>query len=161
MIPLYGIFTDASLHATTTYPCIPPCLKITGYPGTSQVPDTSLLACHGLRTPAALHVLTDYGHFVLASSTFKPSPTATALSRLYQHFRVCGHPYGLQGSLCTLHLYCSTAKAVSATGATLDMGGWLILTQPGLSPSKKRQAALGARTCELTSRLERSGMAVR
>ena len=30
-----------------------------------------------------------------------------------------------------------------ATGTTLYMGGWLILTQPGLSPSKKHRASLG------------------
>ena len=32
----------------------------------------------------------------------------------------------------------------SARGATLDTGGWLALTRPGLSPGKKRQASLGA-----------------
>lgn len=37
-------------------------------------------------------------------------------------------PYGLHGSLCTLHL------AVSRFGATLDMVGWLDLNQQGLSP---------------------------
>ena len=34
----------------------------------------------------------------------------------------------------------------SAVGATLDMGGWLALAQPGLSPGKMRQAYLGAIT---------------
>jgi len=33
---------------------------------------------------------------------------------------------------------------ISSTDATLGMGGWLSLTQPGLSPGKKRQAYLGA-----------------
>ena len=31
------------------------------------------------------------------------------------------------------------------------MGGWLILTQPGLAPDKKHQAALGALSIEITS----------
>ena len=38
---------------------------------------------------------------------------------------------------------------LSARGATRDMGGWLALTQPGLSPGKKRQASLGALTVHL------------
>ena len=29
------------------------------------------------------------------------------ISKLYQHFRVRDHPYGLQDSLSTLHLFCS------------------------------------------------------
>jgi hypothetical protein len=36
--------------------------------------------------------------------------------------------------------------AASATGATLDTGGWLALARPGLAPSKIRQASLGAAT---------------
>ena len=34
----------------------------------------------------------------------------------------------------------------SASGARLDTGGWLALTQRGLSPRKKRQASLDALT---------------
>jgi hypothetical protein len=36
--------------------------------------------------------------------------------------------------------------AFSATGATLDTGGWLNLTRQGLTPCKIRQALLGALT---------------
>jgi hypothetical protein len=36
--------------------------------------------------------------------------------------------------------------SLSATGTTLDTGGGLTLTRPGLSPGKKRQASLGALT---------------
>jgi hypothetical protein len=36
-----------------------------------------------------------------------------SLSRLYQHFRMYGHPCGLQGSLCTLHLSCSPVRLTS------------------------------------------------
>ena len=38
----------------------------------------------------------------------------------------------------------------SASRARLDTGGWLILTRPGLSPGKKRQASLDALTCAST-----------
>ena len=55
-------------------------------------------------------------------------------------FRIYGSPYGLYGSLCTLHL------AVASFSATRDMGGWLDLSQQGLSPCKKYQALLGALT---------------
>jgi len=36
----------------------------------------------------------------------------------------------------------------SATGATLDTGGWLTLTRQGLAPCKMHQASLGALTFE-------------
>ncbi len=58
-------------------------------------------------------------------------------------FRSYGSPYGLYGSLCTLHL------AVASFGATLDMSGWLDLTQQGLSPCQKYQALLGVLTFRL------------
>jgi len=35
-------------------------------------------------------------------------------------------------------------------GATLDMGGWLALTQQGLAPCKMHQASLGALTSQIT-----------
>jgi len=40
----------------------------------------------------------------------------------------------------------------SAVGATLDTGGWLILSRQGLSPCKMHQALLGALTLELSGR---------
>ncbi len=44
-------------------------------------------------------------------------------------------------------MYCGiTRRSRSARGATLDTGGWLALTRPGLSPGKKHQASLGAPT---------------
>jgi len=51
------------------------------------------------------------------------------------HFRKYGLPYGLSVSLCTLHLM------VTHFDATLGMGGWLDLTQQGLSPCKKYRAS--------------------
>jgi hypothetical protein len=45
---------------------------------------------------------------VLPSGALKPSASATsAVSKLCQHFRVRGHPYGLQDTLSTLRPSCS------------------------------------------------------
>jgi len=45
---------------------------------------------------------------VLPSGPLRPSASATTpISKLYQHFRERGFPYGLQDSLSTLHLSCS------------------------------------------------------
>ena len=41
----------------------------------------------------------------------------------------------------------------SAVGATLDTGGWLTLSRPGLSPGKMRQAYLGAITSQLSGQV--------
>ena len=38
----------------------------------------------------------------------------------------------------------------SATGATLDTGGWLTLTRQGLAPCKMHQASLGALTLRIS-----------
>ncbi len=106
----------------------------------------SLPACHGLWTPADLHILAKTDDFVLPSVNVKTLGVRNNLiSKLYQHFRVRGHPYGLQDSLSTLRPY-------SAMDARLDTGGWLALTRPGLSPGKIRQASLGAITNKLTCR---------
>src|SRR5713101_9956286 len=48
--------------------------------------DVSLPACHGLRTPADLHLLADTAVRVWPSGAFKPSASALAMSKLYQHF---------------------------------------------------------------------------
>ena len=55
---------------------------------------------------------------------------------IWMCFRSYGPPCGLYGSLCTPHL------TVASFGATLDMGGWLDLTQQGLAPCKTFQATL-------------------
>ena len=79
--------------------------------------------------------------------SLKPSASATsALSKLYQHFRVRGHPCGLQDSLSTLRPSCSPCLHGSAMDARLATGGWRALTRQGLSPCKRRQALLGAIT---------------
>ncbi len=108
--------------------------------------DVSLPACHGLRTPADLHLLADTAVRVLPSGAFKPSASALAMSKLYQHFRVRGPPCGLQDTLSTLRPSCSPCPHGSAMDARLDTGGWLPLTRQGLSPCKRCQAFLGAIT---------------
>ena len=65
--------------------------------------DVSLPACHGLRTPADLHILALSDASVLPSVYVKTLGIRNKLiSKLYQHFRERGLPYGLQDSLCTL-----------------------------------------------------------
>ena len=62
----------------------------------------------------------------------------------------CGLPCGRRDSLCTLHLFRSALLRTSSIAATLGMSGWLLLTQQGLSPCKKRQASLDALTIEFS-----------
>jgi len=102
----------------------------------------SLPACHSLWTPADLPILTLPDALVLPSVYVKTLGVRNNLiSKLYQHFRVRGHPCGLQDSLCTLRPAIVHGLPRSALDATLDTGGWLTLTRPGLSPGKIRQAS--------------------
>jgi hypothetical protein len=99
---------------------------------------------------------------VKASRTLTLSPSALMPLTRLNRFRVMRHPSGLLDSLCTLHLSCSRLQQYlyhsqrSARGATLDTGGWLALTRPGLSPGKKRQASLGALTYSVNRRPART-----
>ncbi|MCP3677751.1 MAG: hypothetical protein GY721_09235 [Deltaproteobacteria bacterium] len=62
--------------------------------------DASLPACHGLITPVDLHILAFPDASVLPSVYVKTLGIHNRLfSKLYQHFRVHDHPYGLQDSL--------------------------------------------------------------
>ena len=71
-----------------------------GLPGFS---DVSLPACHGLMTPPDLHILAIQRMLLYClRCTLKPSASELSISKLYQHFRERGLPYGLQDSLCTL-----------------------------------------------------------
>ena len=77
-------------------------------PGLPEFSDVSLPACHGLLTPVDLHILANADASVLPSVSVKTLGVHNnPISKLYQHFRVRGYPYGLQDSLCTLHLFCS------------------------------------------------------
>ena len=63
-------------------------------------------------------------------------------------FRECDLPCGLRASLGTLHM--ARSATASSPCATLGTSGWLILTRPGLSPGKRRQASLGALTARIS-----------
>jgi hypothetical protein len=79
--------------------------ELLGLPGFSSV---SLPACHGLWTPADLRVLAKSDASVLPSVYVKTLGVRNMLiSKLYQHFRAHGRPYGLQDSLSTLRPACS------------------------------------------------------
>ena len=71
------------------------------------------------------------------------------ISKLYQlsGYAVTPAAYRI---LCVRFVRLVHQSLDSATDATLDTGGWLALTRPGLSPGKMRQAYLGAITSELT-----------
>jgi len=69
--------------------------------------DVPLPPFHELRTPTDLPNLAKSVALVLPAGACKPSASACAISKLYQHFRVRGHPYGLQDALSTLRPSCS------------------------------------------------------
>ncbi len=113
--------------------------ELLGLPGFSNV---SLPAFHGLKTPADLHSLANSGASVLPSVYVKTLGIRNKLiSKLYQHFRERGLPYGLQDSLCTLTSPIVRGLPRSSLRSTLDTGGWLTLARRGLSPRKIRRAS--------------------
>jgi hypothetical protein len=82
--------------------------------GPPEFSDISLPACHGLRTPAGLHILANSDASVLPSVNVKTLGTREKLiSKLYQHFRERDLPYGLQDTLSTLHLSCSPTSLLT------------------------------------------------
>ena len=61
-----------------------------GFPSSTA---QSLPACHGLMTPANLHILGHNGCFLYClRRTLKPSASAIGISKLYQHFRIAVSP---------------------------------------------------------------------
>ena len=76
------------------------------------------------------------------------------ISKLYQHFREHGLPYGLQDSLCTLTSHVVRGLPRSSLRSTLDTGGWPTLTRRGLAPRKIRRAS-SRRDDELAQQLAR------
>jgi hypothetical protein len=109
--------------------------------------DVSLPACHGLRTPADLPRLAIPVGRVLPSGACKPSASA-------KPFRSGTSTSGCAVTPAASRIRCRRfAHRVrrmynhdSAMDARLATGGWLALTRQGLSPCKRRQAFLGART---------------
>jgi hypothetical protein len=108
--------------------CIPSC-----YGGSTQehlgLPKflcASLPACHGLRTPADLSILANTDGLVLPSVCVKTLGVRNKrLSKLYQHFRVRGHPYGLQDSLSTLRPSCSLEVSSPLRHGRKTRYGWV------------------------------------
>jgi len=92
--------------------------------------DVSLPACHGLRTPADLHNLAKSVALMLPSGALKPSASAIAMSKLYQHFRVRGHPYGLQDTLSTLRPSCSSCVRPRLRLGRKTRYGWVASPSP-------------------------------
>ncbi len=104
----------------------------------SQVLYISLQTCH---VPRPRQTLLESHHMRFFCIGFRCENDVAICINLYLrgcivHFRKYGLPYGLSVSLCTLHLM------VTHFDATLGMGGWLDLTQQGLSPCKKYRAFL-------------------
>ena len=92
--------------------------------------DISLPACHGLWTPADLHNLAKSVALMLPSGALKPSASAIAMSKLYQHFRVRGHPCGLQDSLSTLRPSCSPRVQPRLRHGRKTRYGWVASPYP-------------------------------
>ncbi len=57
--------------------------------------------------------------------TLKPSASAIVISKLYQHFRVRDHPYGLQNSLPTLNPSCSLQNFMHLRHGSKARYGWV------------------------------------
>jgi hypothetical protein len=92
--------------------------------------DASLPACHGLRTPADLPLLAQTEVRVLPSGALKPSASAIAISKLYQHFRGRGSPCGLQDSLSTLRPSCSPGSRPRLRHGRKTRYGWAATPYP-------------------------------
>ena len=92
--------------------------------------DSSLPACHGLWTPADRHNLAKSVALMLPSGALKPSASAIAMSKLYQHFRVRGHPCGLQDTLSTLRPSCSPHVQPRLRHGRKTRYGWVASPYP-------------------------------
>ena len=95
------------------------------------------------------------GCFMLASAYVKTLAIRNKLiSKLYQ---LSGHTVAPTAYRILWVRFTSFVRqhntSGSAVGATLDTGGWLALSRPGLSPGKMRQAYLGAKTTKLSGGL--------
>jgi len=110
--------------------------------------DASLPACHGLWTPADLHILAKSDALVLPSLNVKTLGVRNKLiSKLYQHFRVRGHPYGLQDSLSTLRPSCSPWSRPRLRHGRKTRYGWMANPFPtGTFTRQDTPSFLGART---------------
>jgi hypothetical protein len=123
--------------------------------------DASLPACHGLRTPADLHLLANIGCARIAFGRVKTLGVLTSPCRSCTSTSGDAAPPTAYRILCLrlVHLVRRVYDPDSAMDARLDTGGWLPLPRQGLSPCKRRQAFLGATTPGLRrgQKRERSG----
>ena len=80
----------------------------------------------GLRPPADLPNLVTAVVLMVPAGAFKPSASAMALSKLSQHFRGRGHPYGIQEALSTLRPSCAPFSLTTPpwTQDALRVGGY-------------------------------------
>src|SRR5438094_583287 len=67
---------------------------------------------------------------MLPSGALKPSASAMAMSKLYQHFRVRGHPCGLQDALSTLRPSCSPGSSPRLRHGRKTRYGWVASPYP-------------------------------
>ena len=110
--------------------------------------DISLPACHGLWTPADLHLL------AISDASVLPSVCVKTLGVRNLPFRSCPSTSGDAAPPTACRILCLRLVHLvrrgichdSAMDARLDTGGWLALPRQGLSPCKIRQAFLGATT---------------
>ena len=140
IVPSLGFPCRASIPVCRTFMCLPGGRQS----GLPEFFTSSLPACHGLWTPADLHTLTLSGVSVLPSGDINPSASAITLSRSCASTSGCASPLRPTG----FSVYASSvlfALPRSASDARLDMGGWLALSQRGLTPRKMRRALLGAK----------------
>ena len=109
--------------------------------------DGSLPACRGLRTPADLPLLATTDGRVLPSGALKPSASAIAMSKLYQHFRGRGSPCGLQDTLSTLRPSCSPGSRPRLRHGRKTRYGWVASPYPtGTCTLQETPSFLGAVT---------------
>ena len=118
-----------------------------GFPGSPRISSCMPRPVDSGGPPHPRHT----GCFVLPSEYVKTLDIRNKLiSKLYQHFRAHGRPYGLQDSLCTLTSSIVRGLPHSSMKPTLDTGGRLTLSRRGLAPRKRRRAYPGAITFEFT-----------
>jgi hypothetical protein len=119
--------------------------------GSLKFSHASLHTCQVLGPRRTLGNLAYYDSSVLASCPLTKSPSVliNANGAEYAPGRcvsLLAYMFPCVRFACLVRLNPFIRASISVTHATLGMGGWLTLTQPGLAPGKKRQASLDALT---------------
>ena len=112
-----------------------------GTPGASQVLQCISPACHGLRTPADLHIL------AITDASVMPSVHVKTLGVRIDRFEAVPALQGAHSplrptgfSVYAYSIYRSRVTPLLTLEPTLDTGGWPTLTRQGLPPCKIHQA---------------------